>query len=108
MSKAKFLAAFLPCTLILAAQQPASPKPAVPLAKPAPACQPSNLGSPYIPVDNWIYPAVLRLYSLGYVDTVFLGMRPWTRASVSHMIEQAGARIEDADASAASDESRST
>jgi hypothetical protein len=106
LSKAKFLAAFLPCTLILAAQQPASPKPAVPLAKPAPACQPSNLGSPYIPVDNWIYPAVLRLYSLGYVDTVFLGMRPWTRASLGHMVEQAGARIQDADASAASDEAQ--
>ena len=39
----------------------------------------------------------MRLYSLGYIDNVFLGMRPWTRASVSHMLEEAGARIEDAD-----------
>jgi hypothetical protein len=60
-------------------------------------CEPAALGSPYIPVDSWIYPAVLRLYSLGYVDNIFLGMRPWTRASVSHMLEDAGARIEDAD-----------
>jgi hypothetical protein len=60
------------------------------------ACEPSTLGSPYIPVDSWIYPAVWRLYSLGYVDHVFLGMRPWTRASVSHMLDEAGARIEDA------------
>ena len=49
---------------------------------------------------------MLRLYSLGFVDNVFLGMRPWTRASVSHMIEQAGARIEDADAGPATDEAQ--
>jgi hypothetical protein len=68
----------------------------------APVCMPSALGSPYIPVDSWVYPAVLRLYSLGFVDNVFLGMRPWTRASVGHMVEQAGAHIEDAEDSGAS------
>ncbi|MGD0095505.1 MAG: capsule assembly Wzi family protein [Terracidiphilus sp.] len=71
-----------------------------------PVCEPPTLGSPYIPVDSWVYPAVLRLYSLGFVDDVFLGMRPWTRASVSHMIEQAQARIEDADGGPATDEAR--
>ena len=49
---------------------------------------------------------MLRLYSLGFVDNVFLGMRPWTRASVGHMIEEAGARIEDADAGPATDEAQ--
>ena len=72
----------------------------------APVCEPSVLGSPYIPVDSWVYPAVLRLYSLGFVDDVFLGMRPWTRVSLSHMLEQAGARIEDADQSPATDEAQ--
>ncbi len=71
-----------------------------------PVCEPSVLGSPYIPVDSWVYPAVLRLYSLGFVDSVFLGMRPWTRASLSHMLEQAGARIEDADQSPATDQAQ--
>jgi hypothetical protein len=28
-------------------------------------CQPVTRGSPYIPVDSWVYPAVLRLYALG-------------------------------------------
>jgi hypothetical protein len=59
-------------------------------------CEPSTLGSPYIPVDSWVYPAVLRLYSMGYVDHVYLGMRPWTRASLSHMLEDIDAQIEDA------------
>jgi hypothetical protein len=67
---------------------------------------PAALGSPYIPVDSWVYPAMLRLYSLGFVDNVFLGMRPWTRASVGRMMEEAGARIQDADAGAATDEAQ--
>lgn len=64
--------------------------------RPLPVCQPATLGSPYIPVDSWIYPAVMRLYGLGYIDTVYLGMRPWTRASADRMMEEAAARIEDA------------
>jgi hypothetical protein len=64
--------------------------------RPAPVCEPAKLDSPYIPVDSWIYPAMMRLYGLGFVDTMYLGMRPWTRASVEHMLEQASAHIEDA------------
>ena len=73
-------------------------------SRPTPVCEPSVLDSPYIPVDSWMYPAVLRLFSLGFVDSAYLGMRPWTRSSVEHMLEEAGARIEDADASASTDE----
>jgi hypothetical protein len=62
---------------------------------PGSMCEPSRLGSPYIPVDSWVYPAMLRLYSLGYVDPVFLGLRPWTRASVMRMLEDASPQIED-------------
>jgi hypothetical protein len=60
-------------------------------------CDPARLGSPYIPVDKWVYSAVLRLYSLGYVDAVYLGMRPWTRTSIMHMMEEAGDLIEDSE-----------
>ncbi|MDE3200987.1 MAG: capsule assembly Wzi family protein [Acidobacteriota bacterium] len=54
-----------------------------------------------------MYPAMLRLYGLGFVDNVFLGMRPWTRASVSHMLDEAGTRIDDADPGPATDEAQS-
>jgi hypothetical protein len=85
----------------LTAEQPKTPTSTGPLDSDpngiAPVCEPSTLGSPYIPVDSWVYPAVLRLYSLGFVDHVYLGMRPWTRASVTHMLEETSARIEDAD-----------
>lgn len=75
---------------------------------PAGPCEPSKLGSPYIPVDSWVYPAVLRLYSLGYVDHVFIGLRPWTRASVMHMLENAGDLIEESEGEndAAAEEAR--
>lgn len=45
-----------------------------------------NVGSTYIPVDSWIYPALLRLYSLGYLNRAFIDMRPWTRISVLRML----------------------
>lgn len=45
-------------------------------------------GSAYIPMDSWIYPAMSRLYSLGYGDTQFASMRPWTRQSVTHMLDE--------------------
>jgi hypothetical protein len=86
----------------LTAQSPATPQsspqttnsPAVPAA----LCQPAALGSPYIPVDSWVYPAMLRLYSLGYVDTLYLGLRPWTRTSIMRMLEEAGDLIENREA----------
>ena len=48
---------------------------------------PDRSGSVYIPVDNWIYPELVRLYELGYADTLSLGLRPWTRRSVLHVLE---------------------
>jgi hypothetical protein len=44
------------------------------------------LGSVYVPIDSWMYPALTRLYGMGFVDTMFLGMRPYTRRSVLHML----------------------
>lgn len=78
---------------------PAGGSQAVPSASaPASTCNPAVLGSPFIPVDSWVYPAMTRLYSLGYVDSAFLGLRPWTRASIMHMLEEAGDLIEDGEA----------
>ena len=69
-------------------------------------CEPVVFDSPYIPVDSWVYPAVWRLYGLGFVDSAFLGMRPWTRASLGHMLETAETRLDDADPSPATDEAK--
>jgi hypothetical protein len=58
-------------------------------AQPAPE-QPSARSSAYLPVDSWVYPAMLRLYSLGYARTAYLGLRPWTRRSALAMLSDAG------------------
>lgn len=42
----------------------------------------------YIPVDSWVYPALDRLRGLGFADTAFLGLRPWTRRSIQRMIDE--------------------
>ena len=44
-------------------------------------------GSTYIPVDSWVYDALNRLYSLGYANTMFLSLRPYTREAVVHMLQ---------------------
>jgi len=56
--------------------------------------EPDTEGSAYVPVDSWIYQALDRLHALGYVDTAYLGMRPWTRASIAHMLELTADRVE--------------
>jgi hypothetical protein len=66
-------------------------------SRPAPVCGPAELGSPYIPLDSWIYSSMMRLYSLGYIDDMYLNLRPWTRAGVEHMLEQASSGIQDAE-----------
>src|SRR5579875_1415358 len=51
------------------------------------------LGSTYIPVDSIVYPLALRLYSMGYLNTAFIAMRPWTRRSLLHMLEESANEI---------------
>ncbi len=48
-------------------------------------------------MDSWIYPALDRLHSLGYLGTGFLGQRPWTRLSVLHMLDRDDAPSADDD-----------
>jgi hypothetical protein len=69
-----------------AGEQP-PPRDAIKFTPYAPLKSLEGMSSPYIPLDSWIYPAVMRLYGMGFVDTVFLGLRPWTRLSVAHMLE---------------------
>jgi hypothetical protein len=69
------------------------PRDAIKFTPYAPLKSLEGMSSPYIPLDSWIYPAVMRLYGMGFVDTVFLGMRPWTRLSVAHMLEESSDTI---------------
>ena len=48
-----------------------------------------KLGSPFVPLDSWVYPALKRLAALGYIRTQFLGLRPWTRRECRRQTEEA-------------------
>ncbi len=51
-------------------------------------------GSVYVPLDNWVYPEIQRLIAWGYIDTAYLGLRPWTRLSIVRMLQGAEERFE--------------
>lgn len=53
------------------------------------------VGSTYVPIDNWMYDAFTRLQALGYVDTGFLGLRPWTRATMLNMLAETAPKLAD-------------
>ena len=76
------------------------------MGRPVAPCQTRTMGSPYIPMDSWMYDGLTRLYSLGYADRAFLGIRPWTRDAVIAMLEDTSAQLEDAPEGAATDEAQ--
>lgn len=50
---------------------------------------PNDMGSAYVPVDSWVYPAFDRLAALGYVQTAFAGQRPWSRIDCAKLALEA-------------------
>src|SRR5271169_6698060 len=64
--------------------------------------RPSNMGSPYVPMDSWVYSAFERLAAMGYVNSGMFGMRPWTRLECVRLLnESENHRIEDSSSSEA-------
>jgi membrane-associated phospholipid phosphatase len=59
------------------------------------ATLPGNQGSPYVPLDSWVYPLFDRLKALGYVPSESLGMRPWTRIECARLITEAESGLEE-------------
>ncbi|HVM92302.1 MAG TPA: capsule assembly Wzi family protein [Terriglobales bacterium] len=50
---------------------------------------PAYMGSPYVPLDSWVYPAMERLAALGYLKTASMGIRPWTRSECARLLGEA-------------------
>ena len=55
---------------------------------------PANQGSPYVPLDSWIYPALDRLASMGLIQSAFAGMKPWTRNECVRLLQEASELVE--------------
>ena len=56
---------------------------------------PLRTGSPYVPLESWVYQALDRLASLGLIPSQTSGLRPWTRSECRRQVAQADERIAD-------------
>lgn len=80
--------------LVLMAQSTASSSGRAGSGAPAAAMIEGAQGSTYVPMDSWIYPALDRLHGLGYLDSAFMGIRPWTRLSIAHMLQNSADEVQ--------------
>jgi hypothetical protein len=51
-------------------------------------------GSPYVPIDSWVYPAFDRLAALGVLHSGIVGLRPWTRSECSRLLEEISGEVD--------------
>ncbi|MBB5066370.1 capsule assembly Wzi family protein [Granulicella mallensis] len=56
----------------------------------------SGMASTYMPIESWVYSAVDRLAAAGYIQTAFVGLRPWTRMDFARLIVEAQEQRSDA------------
>jgi hypothetical protein len=55
---------------------------------------PANQGSPYVPLDSWVYPALDRLTAMGLIDSAFEGIKPWTRNECVRLLQEASVSVD--------------
>jgi hypothetical protein len=55
------------------------------------------MASTYVPLDSWVYSAFDRLAALGYVNTAFPALRPWTRMECARLVLEAADRTADSE-----------
>jgi len=48
-----------------------------------------TMGSSYVPLESWVYPALERLAALGYIQSDALSIRPWTRLECARLLAEA-------------------
>jgi hypothetical protein len=56
---------------------------------------PKSFGSPFVPLDSWIYPALERLAAMGFLKTEFEGIKPWTRLECVGLYQEADSAVQD-------------
>ena len=56
-----------------------------------------DMGSPFVPLDSWVYSILERLAALRYVSSAILGLEPWTRMECARLTEEAAEALQAAD-----------
>jgi membrane-associated phospholipid phosphatase len=60
---------------------------------------PSIPAAPFVPLDSWVYAAIERLSAEGFINSTFLGSRPWTRIECARLTQEAGDRLQGVESS---------
>jgi hypothetical protein len=55
------------------------------------------MGSPFVPLDSWVYPAMDRLIAQGFIQSAIVDMRPWTRFECARLVTEAGEQLDNED-----------
>ena len=48
-----------------------------------------KMGSTFVPLDSWVYPAFEKLIAFRLINTAMLGLKPWTRIECARQIKEA-------------------
>ena len=57
-----------------------------------------DMGSPFVPLDSWVYSAFERIAALGFVNSAIMGLKPWTRMECARLTEEATEALQAANA----------
>lgn len=56
---------------------------------------PDTIGSPNVPMDSWVYPALERLAAMGFIPSQSIAIRPWTRVECERQVREASDMVAD-------------
>ena len=56
---------------------------------------PAYMGTTYVPLDSWVYPAFDRLAALGYLPTEIVAIRPYARLECARLLLEAEEKVRD-------------
>ena len=55
---------------------------------------PAYMGTTFVPLDSWVYPAMERLEALGYLPTLIQALKPWARMDCARLTLEAESSAE--------------
>jgi membrane-associated phospholipid phosphatase len=53
-----------------------------------------HMGTPSVPLDSWVYPALERLAALQVITTELMGLKPWSRLECARLVEEASETLQ--------------
>jgi len=65
-----------------------------------------SMGSTFVPLDSWVYPAFERLEAMGYLNTAFEGLKPWTRTDCARLVVEVRDALQNSDETPQTEEAR--